>query len=242
LRILETLRHSRECGYAFGGTSFYETETAGGASIKPRREFESALVDSVVSLDYDAERLGIIGELFTALDPFHVKTEPGFVCQGDPHGRSKLVFSIGKVGILWKLDRVTGKYLDLAETICQSAFSTVDRKTGTLTYRSDILEQKFGEWLHVCPSTRGGHNWQPMSYHQPTAQLVIPLSPKLHGNVGARSGDESRFWRRRRQPALRFGSAGSPNPARNSTNCWTIWASACQRSCNPIRNVVQTSR
>lgn len=93
----------------------------------------------------------------------------------DIDGR-KLVFSIGKTGILWKLDRVTGKYLDLVETVHQTAFSSVDRKTGVLTYRSDILEQKIGEWLHVCPSTQGGHNWQPMSYHQPTAQLIIPLS------------------------------------------------------------------
>lgn len=93
----------------------------------------------------------------------------------DIDGR-KLVFSIGKAGILWKLDRETGKYLDLVETVFQNAFSTVDRKTGTLTYRADILEQKVGQWLHVCPSTQGGHNWQPMSYHPPTAQLIIPLS------------------------------------------------------------------
>jgi alcohol dehydrogenase (cytochrome c) len=88
----------------------------------------------------------------------------------------KLVFSIGKAGILWKLDRITGKYLDLVETVYQTVFSTVDRKTGELTYRADILEQKIGQWFHVCPSTQGGHNWQPMSYHQPTAQLIIPLS------------------------------------------------------------------
>ena len=93
----------------------------------------------------------------------------------DLDGR-KLVFSIGKAGILWKLDRVTGKYLDLTETVYQSVFSSIDRKTGALTYRSDILEQKIGQWFHVCPSTQGGHNWQPMSYHAPTAQLVIPLS------------------------------------------------------------------
>jgi alcohol dehydrogenase (cytochrome c) len=79
-------------------------------------------------------------------------------------------------GILWKLDRVTGKYLDLVETVFQNVFSIVDRKTGELTYRADILEQKIGEWFHVCPSTQGGHNWQPMSYHPPSAQLIIPLS------------------------------------------------------------------
>lgn len=88
----------------------------------------------------------------------------------------KLVFSIGKAGILWKLDRVTGKYLDLAETVFQNAFSNVDRKTGELTYRADVLEQKISQWLFVCPSTEGGHNWQPMSYHPATAQLILPLS------------------------------------------------------------------
>ncbi|MEZ5402198.1 MAG: PQQ-binding-like beta-propeller repeat protein [Bryobacteraceae bacterium] len=93
----------------------------------------------------------------------------------DVDGR-KLVFSIGKAGILWKLDRVSGQYLDLAETVFQNIFSTVDRKTGELRYRADILEQKVGEWYHVCPSTQGGHNWQPMSYHEPTAQLILPLS------------------------------------------------------------------
>ncbi|MBM3796033.1 MAG: alcohol dehydrogenase [Acidobacteria bacterium] len=93
----------------------------------------------------------------------------------DVDGR-KLVFSIGKAGILWKLDRETGQYLDLVETVFQNAFSTVDRKTGTLTYRADVMEQKLGQWFHVCPSTQGGHNWQPMSYHLPTKQLIIPLS------------------------------------------------------------------
>ena len=28
----------------------------------------------------------------------------------------------------------------------------------------------------MCPSTEGGHNWQAMSYHPPTQQLIIPLS------------------------------------------------------------------
>lgn len=93
----------------------------------------------------------------------------------DVDGR-KLVFSIGKAGILWKLDRVTGKYLDLRETVFQNVFSNIDRKNGTVTYRADVLEQKIGQWFNVCPSTQGGHNWQPMSYHQATGQLIIPLS------------------------------------------------------------------
>ncbi len=30
--------------------------------------------------------------------------------------------------------------------------------------------------MQSCPSTEGGHNWQAMSYHQPTGELIIPLS------------------------------------------------------------------
>ena len=50
------------------------------------------------------------------------------------------------------------------------------REKGTPTYRQDIIEQKLDEWLTVCPSTEGGHNWQAMTYHAPTNQLIIPLS------------------------------------------------------------------
>ena len=30
--------------------------------------------------------------------------------------------------------------------------------------------------MYVCPSTEGGHNWQPMSYHPGSSELIIPLS------------------------------------------------------------------
>jgi alcohol dehydrogenase (cytochrome c) len=88
----------------------------------------------------------------------------------------KLLFTIGKAGILWKLDRASGKYLDYRETVYQNVFSNIDKKTGEVTYRSDILEQQIGQWLQACPSTEGGHNWQPMSYNPGVGALVIPLS------------------------------------------------------------------
>ncbi len=91
-------------------------------------------------------------------------------------GDQKLVFTIGKPGILWKLDRRTGQFLGYKETIFQNVFDSIDPKTGTPQYRADILEQQTGQWVDSCPSTEGGHNWQAMSYHQPTGVLVIPLS------------------------------------------------------------------
>ncbi len=90
-------------------------------------------------------------------------------------GDRKTLFTIGKTGILWKLDRKTGKFIDARETVFQNIFH-IDHKTGTVSYRPDILEQKIGKWTPSCPGTEGGHNWQAMSYDPGTARLIIPLS------------------------------------------------------------------
>ena len=91
-------------------------------------------------------------------------------------GNLKTAFTIGKAGILWKLDRQAGKFLDAKETLFQNVFSGFDPKTGKLTYRPDIIEQTIGGWVQACPSTEGGHNWQAMSYYPPAGILIIPLS------------------------------------------------------------------
>jgi alcohol dehydrogenase (cytochrome c) len=91
-------------------------------------------------------------------------------------GDQKVVFTIGKAGILWKIDRRNGQYIGHKETIFQNVFDSIDPKTGTPTYRADILEQKTGQWVQSCPSTEGGHNWQAMSYVPSAGMLVIPLS------------------------------------------------------------------
>jgi alcohol dehydrogenase (cytochrome c) len=91
-------------------------------------------------------------------------------------GDQKLVFTIGKPGILWKLDRRDGRFLGYKETVFQNVFDSIDPKTGTPSYRADIIEQETGKWVQACPSTEGGHNWQAMSYHPASGLLVIPLS------------------------------------------------------------------
>ncbi|MGD9902874.1 MAG: PQQ-binding-like beta-propeller repeat protein [Vicinamibacterales bacterium] len=91
-------------------------------------------------------------------------------------GTQKALFTIGKSGVLWKLDRRTGALIDFAHTVFQNVYVDIDRKTGRPTYRGDILEQKIDQWIAACPSTEGGHNWQAMSYHPATRALVIPLS------------------------------------------------------------------
>lgn len=91
-------------------------------------------------------------------------------------GDRKDLFTIGKVGILWKLDRKTGEFLGAKETLFQNVFTKIDPKTGAVTYRPDIMEQETKTWVPACPGTEGGHNWQAMSYDPGTARLIIPLS------------------------------------------------------------------
>jgi alcohol dehydrogenase (cytochrome c) len=93
----------------------------------------------------------------------------------DRDGR-RMVFSIGKHGILWKNDRVTGEFLGYAETMFQNAFTNIDPETGAITYRDDIIEAQVGEWIPACPSSAGGKDWHSMTYHPPTGYMVAPLS------------------------------------------------------------------
>ena len=91
-------------------------------------------------------------------------------------GDQKVVFSIGKVGILWKLDRVTGEFLDFKETVFQNAFQRIDPKSGVPAYRADIIDQRVDRPIQVCPGTAGGKDWMPMSYDPHNKLLIIPLS------------------------------------------------------------------
>ncbi len=91
-------------------------------------------------------------------------------------GPDKVLFTIGKAGVLWKLDRRSGKFLGHKETIFQNVFTRIDPTTGLPTYRDDIVKQQIDQWIQACPSTEGGHNWQSMSYHPGLRTLVIPLS------------------------------------------------------------------
>jgi len=93
----------------------------------------------------------------------------------DDNGQ-KLVFSAGKVGILWKLDRTNGKYLGHKETVFQNVYDSFDPQTGEPHYRNDIVEQQFGQWIQSCPTSEGGHNWHAMTYNQPNNQVIIPVA------------------------------------------------------------------
>jgi alcohol dehydrogenase (cytochrome c) len=92
------------------------------------------------------------------------------------HNGQKSLLTIGKPGILWKLDRVTGKFIAAKQTVYQNVYEKFDEKTGQVVYRKDIRDQNVDQWLASCPGPEGGHDWQAMSYHQPSDAVIIPLS------------------------------------------------------------------
>lgn len=87
---------------------------------------------------------------------------------------AKTVLTVGKDGILWKLNRQTGDYIALHETMEQNIFN-VDKATGQLTYRPDIANAQIGEAFTACPGIYGGHNWQSASYDAKQDRLFLPL-------------------------------------------------------------------
>lgn len=93
----------------------------------------------------------------------------------DRNGK-RLVLSMGKAGVFWKLDRETGEFLLHKETIYQDIFDYIDPQTGLVLYREDIASAGIGDWVSVCPSTAGGHNCPSMSYSPEVNALVVPLS------------------------------------------------------------------
>ena len=111
-------------------------------------------------------------------------------------GDRQALFTIGKHGILWKLDRKTGEFLGFKETVFQNVFDHIDPKTGAVTYRRDIAEAEIGDWVSVCPSTAGGHDWQAMGYSPEARVLIIPLSQSCMEMSG-------------REVALEVGSGGA---------------------------------
>jgi len=90
----------------------------------------------------------------------------------DADGRSS-VFTMGKLGILWELDRKTGKFLSVHDLGYQNVLD-VDPRTGTATYRPEMIPQA-GVEIQFCPSSTGFKSLRSMAYHPETQAFYIPL-------------------------------------------------------------------
>jgi alcohol dehydrogenase (cytochrome c) len=90
----------------------------------------------------------------------------------DTDGRTS-VFTMGKLGILWELDRRTGAFLSVHDLGYQNVLD-VDRRTGKATYRPEMIPEA-GVELEFCPSSTGFKSLRAMAYHPETQAFYIPL-------------------------------------------------------------------
>ena len=91
----------------------------------------------------------------------------------DVDGR-KSVFTMGKLGILWQLDRETGQFVRATDLGYQNLLD-VDSATGRVAYRPGVLPQ-LGVELEFCPSHSGFKSWRAMAYSPETEAFYIPLT------------------------------------------------------------------
>jgi alcohol dehydrogenase (cytochrome c) len=92
----------------------------------------------------------------------------------DYDGRSS-VFTMGKLAILWEVDRRNGKFTNAHDLGYQTILSNIDPKTGNVTYRPEAIP-KPGVEVSFCPSTAGFKSWKAMAYHPVTQAFYIPLN------------------------------------------------------------------
>ena len=89
----------------------------------------------------------------------------------------KVVYTLGKTGILWALDRETGEHLWNRQLVThQNIFHHIDPETGAITMNEKIIPKKVGTSHLVCPGMRGGKLFQTDAYHPGTNMLYSPVS------------------------------------------------------------------
>ena len=91
----------------------------------------------------------------------------------DVNGRPS-VFTMGKLGILWQLDRETGEYINATDLGYQNIVD-LDRDTGRLSFRPGMIPELDKE-ISFCPSHSGLKSWRAMAYSPETEAFYIPLT------------------------------------------------------------------
>ena len=88
-------------------------------------------------------------------------------------GRRSL-FKMGKLAILWQLDRISGEIIKATDVGYQTIVN-VNPVTGAITYRDGLLP-RIGEQIDMCPSTSGFKSWRAMAYSPQTSAMYIPIT------------------------------------------------------------------
>ena len=111
-----------------------------------------------------------------------------------------LVTAAGKNGIVFALDRDSGKYLWSKETVVQTSVTGIDAD-GTVHTNVDLIPTAVGQSVLVCPSVSGGKLWQAGAFSPATNTLFLPLTEACN-TVAAQ---QSEFTAGNATGAVQFG-------------------------------------
>ena len=114
-------------------------------------------------------------------------------------------FSMGKIGILWELDRKTGAFRAAYDLGYQDQ-GTIDPKTGQLRYLPGRVPQD-GVPISFCPGVTGVKSWKAMAYSPETHAMYLPLFPHCQ---------TSTFTNPNYEPVEGSGGVGSQRGTKNS--------------------------
>lgn len=89
------------------------------------------------------------------------------------NGSQQSVFKMGKIGVMWELDRRTGQFLHAYDPGYQN-IATINPTSGKVTLVRDRIP-KLGVPVQYCPGPGGLKNLFAMAYHPETHAFYIPL-------------------------------------------------------------------
>lgn len=91
--------------------------------------------------------------------------------------RRKVVTGIpGKTGIIWTLDAATGEFLWARETNYQNVITGVDIENNKGITNTDLDITEIRQTKFVCPTLRGGINWNAVAYSPQTNAIYTPTN------------------------------------------------------------------
>ena len=117
-------------------------------------------------------------------------------------GPRQSVFKMGKLGILWEVERRTGKFLRATDLGYQNSVN-VHPETGKVTFRAGMIP-RLNEEFDMCPSFGGVKSWRAMAYSPETKAFYIPAQltcqkvvfvdvKKVEGGGGAGQGRRDNY-------------------------------------------------
>jgi alcohol dehydrogenase (cytochrome c) len=136
--------------------------------VSRRTDGDALYTNSVLALDPDTGKIVWFHQLIPG--ETHDEDEVFENILIDHSGRSSL-FKMGKLGILWELDRRTGKFIDAHDLGYQNV-GYVDKTKGQLRYETGKIPE-LDKPLEWCGNVR---NWPAMAYHPETQAVYVPAS------------------------------------------------------------------